>query len=93
MLSRRYVAALAERGRAGDEVLATVRTWLRERRSVAATALALSVHENTVRYRLSRFTALTGADLEDTDVLVEVWWALEYAAIRPRNSTPTSEYK
>jgi DNA-binding PucR family transcriptional regulator len=41
------------------------------------------VHPNTIRYRLSRFGTLTGADLSSTDTLVEVWWALEYASIRP----------
>jgi len=46
------------------------------------------VHENTVRYRLERFRAVTGGDLADTDVLVEAWWALEYAIIRaPRSSS------
>jgi DNA-binding PucR family transcriptional regulator len=40
------------------------------------------VHENTVRYRLDRFRRLTGADLSDTDVLVEVWWALQRAESR-----------
>jgi putative transposase len=82
LLHRRYVTAVAERSR-NEHVLETVGTWLRERRSVAATAAVLSVHENTVRYRLARFGELTGADLADTDVLVEVWWALEYASIRP----------
>lgn len=82
LLHRRFVAGLAGRGTGGEELLGTVQTWLRERRSVAATARTLSVHENTVRYRLARFTELTGGDLADTDVLVEVWWALEYATIR-----------
>ncbi|HVV08244.1 helix-turn-helix domain-containing protein [Amycolatopsis sp.] len=80
-LFRRYVAGLGE-GAGSAEILLTVQAFLRERRSVAATARALSVHENTVRYRLDRYHTLTGADLADTDVLVEVWWALEYASIR-----------
>ncbi len=82
LLHRRYLDTLAERGAAGSELLLTVDAWLRRRRSVPAAATALSVHENTVRYRLARFAELTGADLADTDVLVEVWWALEYAQIR-----------
>jgi putative transposase len=60
-----------------------VQVYLRQHRSVGETARALSVHPNTIRYRLSRFGALTGADLSSTDTLVEVWWALEYASIRP----------
>lgn len=85
LLHRRYLAELT--GTAGEgsrsELVETVTTWLRARRSIPATARALSVHHNTVRYRLARFSELTGADLTDTDVLVEVWWALEYASIRP----------
>ncbi|WP_261566285.1 PucR family transcriptional regulator [Frankia gtarii] len=83
LLHRRYLARLVKRGPAAAELIETVERWLHERRSVAATARALSVHENTVRYRLGRFAQLTDADLSDTDVLVEVWWALEYASIRP----------
>lgn len=78
----RYLADLDRGGDGAAEIVATVRHWLRDRRSVAATAQALSVHENTVRYRLARFGTLTGADLGDTEVLVELWWALEFAEIR-----------
>ncbi len=88
-LFRRYITRLTSRsGTASTEILETVQTYLRERRSVAATARALSIHENTVRYRLERYQMITGADLADTDVLVEVWWALEYAGIRPGNPDP-----
>lgn len=80
-LYQRYLAAL-EGTPAGRELLATVRAHLDHRRSVSATATALSVHENTVRYRLDRFRQLTGADLADTDVLVEVWWGLRHGEIR-----------
>lgn len=84
-LYRRYVVPLTGSGVAADEILTTVRTHLRGRRSVAETARSMSIHQNTVRYRLDRYRELTGADLSDTDVLVEVWWALEYASIRPRD--------
>lgn len=77
-LQQKFVASLASQGAAGRDILATVRTWIGQRRSIPTTARLLSVHENTIRYRLARFTELTGADLADTDVLVEVWWALEY---------------
>jgi PucR C-terminal helix-turn-helix domain len=80
-LFRRYVADLDETA-AGRDLLGTVRTYLANRRSIATTARALTVHENTVRYRLDRFRRLTGADLSDTDVLVEVWWALQRAESR-----------
>jgi hypothetical protein len=64
------------------EILGTLREYLEQHRSIGDTARALSVHPNTVRYRLGRFQDLADADLTRTDTLVEVWWALEYAAIR-----------
>lgn len=84
LMYRRYLADLANRAGTGSagELVGTLTTWLRQRRSIAATASTLSVHQNTIRYRLARFAELTGADLASTDVLVEVWWALEYAGIR-----------
>lgn len=84
ILCRRYLKQLTDRGAMGAEILGTVRTWIQRSRSVVATARALSLHENTVRYRISRFCELTGADMSDTDTLVEVWWALEYAGIQER---------
>lgn len=80
-LIRRYLAPLT--GNPGSaEILGTLRTYLDQHRSISDTATALSVHPNSVRYRLSRFATLAGADLSSTDTLVEVWWALEYSAIR-----------
>ena len=40
------------------------------------------IHGNTLRYRLDKYTSLTGADLTDTEVIIEVWWALEYWQLR-----------
>jgi putative transposase len=91
-LYNRYVSPFRDAGVASEGVLQTVATYLGRRRSVATTATSLSVHENTVRYRLERFRTVTGGDLSDTDVLVEVWWALEYATIRaPRSSSLTGQ--
>ena len=73
---------MSDRGAMGAEILDTVRSWIQQRRSIAATARSLSIHDNSVRYRIARFCAVTGADLDDSDSLVEVWWALEYASIR-----------
>ncbi|GAA3523127.1 PucR family transcriptional regulator [Amycolatopsis ultiminotia] len=80
-LHRRYVdPVLTQPG--AHEILTTIRTYFRTRRSIADTAAALSVHQNTVRYRLSRFETLVSASTADTDTLVEVWWALEHDSIR-----------
>jgi putative transposase len=80
-LFRRYLAPLGSHP-GSAEILDTVQVYLRQHRSIGDTARLLSVHPNTVRYRLTRLHALTGADLSNTDVLVEVWWAMEYASIR-----------
>lgn len=82
LLHHRYVGALAAHSAIAGVLLETVRAWLSHERSVAATAAALSVHVNTLRYRLERFAVITGANLDDTDDLVEIWWALQYATIR-----------
>jgi len=42
----------------------------------------LLIHGNTLRYRLDKYTSMTGADLTDTEVIIEVWWALEYWQVR-----------
>ncbi len=53
-----------------------MRAYLEHDRSIPRTAAALHVHVNTPRYRLSRFEALTGRSLTQTDTLVELAWAL-----------------
>lgn len=76
-LLTRYVDPVTGTGPGGVALLSTVRTYLACRRSFAETGATLSMHPNTVRYRLARYLELTGADLADTETLIEVWWALE----------------
>ncbi|NGO11165.1 PucR family transcriptional regulator, partial [Streptomyces sp. HC44] len=54
----------------------TLRTWLSLHGSWDRTAVALSVHRNTVRQRVARCAALLGVDLDDPDVRMELWFAL-----------------
>ncbi|MCX4880970.1 PucR family transcriptional regulator [Streptomyces sp. NBC_00847] len=54
----------------------TLRTWLSLHGSWDRTAVALSVHRNTVRQRIARCAALLGTDLDDPDVRMELWFAL-----------------
>lgn len=62
---------------AGSATLAeTLRTWLSLHGSWDRTAVALSVHRNTVRQRIARCAALLDADLDDPDVRMELWFAL-----------------
>jgi DNA-binding PucR family transcriptional regulator len=57
---------------------------------VEATAKAMFVHANTLRYRLKRFEELTRCDLKDPDRRMEVWWALEKARLDAATATKTS---
>ncbi|MEV7993074.1 helix-turn-helix domain-containing protein [Streptomyces sp. NPDC086077] len=62
---------------AGNTALTdTLRTWLSLHGSWDRTAVALSVHRNTVRQRITRCAALLEADLDDPDVRMELWFAL-----------------
>jgi hypothetical protein len=80
LLRRRYLQPLASTSSAG-ELIATLRSYLACGMHVERTATQLFVHQNTVRYRIARFEELTGASLADTEVLLEVWWALELSAM------------
>ena len=58
------------------DLLLTLRTLLREGRSPTRTAALLHVHQNTVRYRLSRVESLLDRDLRDVDDVVDLQVAL-----------------
>ncbi|MFJ4579663.1 helix-turn-helix domain-containing protein [Streptomyces echinatus] len=61
----------------GQPALAeTLRSWLSLHGSWDRTAVALGVHRNTVRQRIARCAGLLGADLDDPDVRMELWFAL-----------------
>lgn len=80
-LRHRYIEPLEEGGSA-CELMATLRAYLTCGLHVERAATRLFVHQNTVRYRLARFEELTGRSLRDTEALFEVWWALEFSAMR-----------
>lgn len=56
----------------------TLRTWLSLHGSWDRTAVALSVHRNTVRQRIARCARLLETDLDDPDVRMELWFALRH---------------
>ncbi|MEU5281918.1 helix-turn-helix domain-containing protein [Streptomyces asoensis] len=72
----RAVLAPVEASPAGAALLETLRTWLSLHGSWDRTAVALSVHRNTVRQRIARCAALLGTDLDDPDVRMELWFSL-----------------
>jgi hypothetical protein len=74
--ARTLLAPLAQ----GPALAETLRTWLSLHGSWDRTAVALSVHRNTVRQRIARCAALLGLDLDDADVRMELWFALKHGA-------------
>ena len=64
VLRQRYLAPFAADADFGRIVLASVRSYLDHDRRISAAAKALSVHENTLRYRLQKFEQATGARLD-----------------------------
>ncbi|MFF5100880.1 helix-turn-helix domain-containing protein [Streptomyces sp. NPDC000134] len=66
-------------GVAGHPALTeTPRTRLSPHGNWERTAVALSVHRNTVRRRVARCAALLETDLGDPDVRMELWFALRH---------------
>lgn len=84
-LVQRYLAPLREGGEFGAVLEETLRVYLANGMNIARTAEALVTHTNTLRYRLRRFTELTGLSLESAEVLVELMWALEMGPAQPRD--------
>lgn len=85
-LHKRYVGAVHHASNMSEALLESVQIYLREHRNMTAAAQALSVHVNTLRYRLDKYEGITGASLDELEDLVEVWWALEYERIMERRS-------
>ena len=69
----------------GSDLVDTLETYLRLNGSVAAVAEVLALHRNTVRYRLTQITELTGYDPSLTPDRVQLWLAL---AELPRTKRP-----
>ena len=82
MLHERYVRPVLETEPIADVILSSVQVFLGHQRRIQAAAAALSVHQNTLRYRLAKFEKITKASLVDTETIIEVWWALEYWQIQ-----------
>ena len=79
-LVRRYVDPIRSgAARSAEALLEAIERYLACGLRAEAAAAELNVHPNTLRYRLSRFEQLTGADLHDIAVVAEVWWALQRA--------------
>ncbi|MHA7987406.1 PucR family transcriptional regulator [Rathayibacter sp. CAU 1779] len=73
-LHERYLAGMEPR--TASDVERTVLVYLECDQHAADAAARLTVHPNTVRYRVGRFQDSTGLDLGRTDDLVTAWWLL-----------------
>lgn len=73
-----HLQPVRDLGASGEELLTTLEEFLARERRIDETATALHVHRNTVRYRLSRFSTVSGLDLEQTDHVVLAWWLLHH---------------
>jgi DNA-binding PucR family transcriptional regulator len=80
-LKRRYLDPLIDSSDIAQTLVETTRRYLENGMRVEATAKAMFLHANTLRYRLKRFEELTRCDLKDPDRRIEVWWALEKARL------------
>ena len=83
-LVRRYLEPLAS---SQAEIDASLRVLFECDMHVERAAERLFVHPNTLRYRIGRFEEITGANLRHTKSALEVWWALQYDAIRSRQAS------
>ena len=68
----RYVATVLEESPIADLILESVQMYLAKHRRVQAAADALLIRSNTLRYRLEKHRSMTGADLTDTEAVIEV---------------------
>jgi len=76
-LEARYITPVQANVGKSDEILDSVWAYLQYQRSIKQASAALSIHVNTLRYRLEKFESTVGAQLYVTQTLVEVWWVLQ----------------
>ncbi len=67
----------------------TLAAYFRHNEDINATAKALFVHPNTVRYRLERVAELLNCDLSSTDQRFQIYLALKIASLYPFSSNDT----
>jgi len=72
-----FLAPLEASGAAAGELVATLRSFLRHHGSRGDVAVELGVHRNTVRNRVQQIEAALGRSLDDPQVRVNAWIALQ----------------
>jgi hypothetical protein len=76
VLGETYLLPMNRQEEYGARLLTTMRCYVDNACEFEPTARALSLHVNTVRYRIAKFEEMLGVSLRDTRVFAEVWWAL-----------------
>jgi hypothetical protein len=82
-LHARYVGPATGPG-APVGLLTAVRAWYECGMHVERAARHAELHPNTMRHRITRFQELTGANLREPVIAMEVWWALCWADLVER---------
>ncbi len=83
-LAHQVLGAVLEQGdEERDLLVGTLRAWYDADGSAAEAARLLHCHPNTVRYRLSKMTRLTGRDLHIPGDVVHLYLALEATRLWP----------
>jgi DNA-binding PucR family transcriptional regulator len=75
----------------GADLVSTLSSFLECRGNYDAAAAALSVHRNTLKYRLRRIREISGHDLKDADTLFNLQLAARAWATRRALATQTGE--
>lgn len=76
ILHARYLGEVLNQGEFTEPLLEALHAYLRSGRNARQAASHIPVHVNTLRYRLSRFEEISGANLRDTETIIGLSWAL-----------------
>jgi DNA-binding PucR family transcriptional regulator len=83
-LAQQVLAGVLEQTEEEQQLLvATLRAWYDAQGSAAEAARLLHCHPNTVRYRLTKVTRLTGRDLRVPSDVVHLYLAIEARRLWP----------
>lgn len=61
----------------GSDLITTLEAYLKNDKKISQTADELFVHRNTVRYRIDRINDILGVDLEDGEMLFNIYFSLK----------------
>jgi putative transposase len=80
-MRKRYLDPIRAQGSFGKDIEMSMRSYFTHDMNLATTAHALNLHVNTLRYRIRRFSEITGVDLNRHEDQFNVLWAFELSEI------------